>query len=147
MLVSGVEKSDSIIHILVSVLLQILFPFRLLCSILLRLSYILNSNPSRCCCCLVAQSCMILCDPMNCSTPGFPVLHYLLEFAQTHVHWIDDAIQSSHPLSVPFPLSLNLSQHQGLSQWVNFSHQVAKILELQLQASDPVLPTFRVDFL
>ena len=65
-------------------------------------------------CCSVAQSCPTLCDPMDCSTSGFPVLHHLLEFAQTHVHWVSDAIQPSHPLSSP-SLALNLSQHQGLS--------------------------------
>ena len=73
-----------------------------------------------------------LCDPMDCSTPGFPVLLYLPEFAQTHVHWISDAIQPSHSLSSP-SLALNLSQHQGLFQWVSSLHQVAKVLELQLQ--------------
>ena len=66
-------------------------------------------------CCSVTQSCPTLCNPMNCSTPGFPVLHYLPEFVQTHVHWVRDAIQPSHPLSPPSP-SLNLSQHQGLFQ-------------------------------
>ena len=65
-------------------------------------------------CCSVAPSCLTLCDPMNCSTPGFPVLHHLLELAQTHVHWVGDAIQPSHPLSPPFPPALNLSPHQGL---------------------------------
>ena len=70
---------------------------------------------------------------MDCSTPGFPVHHQLLEFAQTHVHWVSDAIQPSHPLSSPFPPALNLSQHQGLFQWVSSSHQVAKVLEFQLQ--------------
>ena len=74
-----------------------------------------------------------LCDPIDCSKPGFPVLHHLLEFAQTHVHWVSDAIQPSHPLSPPSPSALNLSQHQGLFQWVSSSHQVAKVLELQLQ--------------
>ena len=69
-------------------------------------------------CCSVAQSCPTLCKSMDCSTPGFPVFHYLLEFAQTHVHWVDDAIQLSHPLLPPSPPVLNLSQHQGLSQWV-----------------------------
>ena len=64
-----------------------------------------------CSCCSVAKSCLTLCDPMNCSTPGFPVLHYLQEFAQTHVYWVCDAIQPSHPLSPPLP-ALNLSQHQ-----------------------------------
>ena len=81
----------------------------------------------------VAQSCSTLCDPMECSTPGFPVHHHLLEFAQIHVHWIGDAIQQSHPLSSPSPTAFNLSQDQGLSQWVSSSHQVAKVLELQLQ--------------
>ena len=70
------------------------------------------------CCCSVAQSCQTLCDPMDCSTPSFPVLHYLPEFAQTHVHWVGDSIQPSYPLSSPSPPALNLSQHQGLSQWV-----------------------------
>ena len=65
--------------------------------------------------------------------PGFPVLHYLLEFAQTHVHWIRDSIQPSPPLSPPSPPALNLSQHQGLFQWVGSSEQMAKVLELQLQ--------------
>jgi len=72
---------------------------------------------------------------MNSSTPGFPVLHYLPEFPQTHVHWVGDAIQSSHPLLSPSPPAFNLSQHQGLFQWVGCSHQVAKVLELQLQPS------------
>ena len=81
----------------------------------------------------VAQSCPTLCDPMNCSTPGLPVHHQLPEFTQTHVHWVGDAIQPSHPLSSPSPPALNLSQHQGLFQWVSSLHQVAKILEFQLQ--------------
>ena len=62
-----------------------------------------------CCCCSDAKSCPTLCNPMNCSTPGFPVLYYILEFAQTHVHWVGDAIQLSHPLSPPFPLVFSLS--------------------------------------
>ena len=73
-----------------------------------------------------------LCDPMNCSTPGFPVHHQFPEFTQTHVHWVGDATQSSHPLSSP-PPTYNLSQYQGLFKWVSSSHQVAKGLELQLQ--------------
>ena len=81
----------------------------------------------------VAQSCPTLCDPMNRSTPGLPVHHQLPEFTQTHVHRISDAIQSSHPLSSPSPPALKLSPHQGLFQRVNSSHQVAKILEFQLQ--------------
>ena len=70
---------------------------------------------------------------MNCSMPGLPVHHQLLEFTQTHVHWVGDAIQLSHPLSSPSPPALNLSQHQGLFQWVSSAHQVAKVLEFQLQ--------------
>ena len=62
----------------------------------------------------VAQSCPTLCNPMDCSTPGFPVLHCLLEFAQAHVHWVGDTIQPSHPLLSPSPPALSLSQHQGL---------------------------------
>ena len=80
----------------------------------------------------VSLSCLTLCDPMDCSMPGFPVHHQLPEFAQTHVHWIDDAIRPFHPLSSPFPLTINLSQCQGLFQWVSSSYQVAKLLELQL---------------
>ena len=74
-----------------------------------------------------------ICDPMDCCTPGFLVLHYLLEFAQTHVHWVGDTIQTSHPLTPPFPPAFNLSQHHSLFQWTGSSHQVAKVLELQLQ--------------
>ena len=95
-------------------------------------------------CCSVSQSCPTLCDPMDYSTPGFPVLHYLQEFAQTHVHWVDDAIKPSHLLSSPSPPTLNLSQHQGLFQWVSPSHQVAKLLELQHQSFQWI---FRVDFI
>ena len=81
----------------------------------------------------VAQSCLTLCDPMNHSMPGLPVHHQLPEFTQTHIHWVGDAIQPSHSLSSPSPPALNLSQHQDLFQWVSSSHQVAKILEFQLQ--------------
>ena len=83
-----------------------------------------------------------LCSPMDCGTPDFPVLHHLPDFAQTHVHWVGDAIQSSHPLSSSSP-ALNLSQHQGLFQWVDSSHQGSQILELQLQTFEWI---FRVDF-
>ena len=72
-----------------------------------------------CCCCSVAQSCPTLCDSMDCSMPGLPVPHHLLEFAQVHVHCIGDPIQPSHPLMLPSPSALNLSQHQGLFQWVS----------------------------
>ena len=81
----------------------------------------------------VAQSCPTLCDPMNCSTPGLPVHHKLLEFTQTQVHRVSDAIQPSHPLSSPSPPAPNPSQHQSLFQWVSSSHEVAKVLEFQLQ--------------
>ena len=79
------------------------------------------------CCCSITKSCLTLCNPMDCSTPSFPVLHYLLEFAQIHVHWVSDAIQSSHPPLLPSPCALNLSQHQGLFQWVSSSNQVAEV--------------------
>ena len=81
----------------------------------------------------VAQSCPTLCDPMNRSMPGLPIHHQLPEFTQIHVHRVGDAIQPSHPLSSPSPPAPNPSQHQGLSQWVNSSHKVAKIFEFQLQ--------------
>ena len=80
----------------------------------------------------VSQPCLTLCDPMNCSTPGLPVHHQLLEFTQTHVHRVGDAI---HPLSSPSPPAPNPSQHQGLFQWVNSSHELAKLLEFQLLTS------------
>ena len=81
----------------------------------------------------VSQSCPTLCDPVNCSTPGLPVHHQLLEFTQTHVHRVGDAIQQSHPLSSPSSPALNPSQHQSLFQGVNSSHEVAKVLEFQPQ--------------
>ena len=81
----------------------------------------------------VTQSCPTICDPMNHSTPGLPVHHKLPEFTQTHVHRVRDAIQPSHPLSSPSPPAPNPSQHQGLFKWVSSSHQVAKVLEFQLQ--------------
>ena len=80
----------------------------------------------------VAQSCPTLCDPMNRSMPGLPVHHELPEFTQTHVHRVSDAIQPSHPLSSPSPPAPNPSQHQSLFQWVNSSHEVAKVLGFQL---------------
>ena len=80
----------------------------------------------------IAQSCPTLCDPTDRSTQGLPVHHQLPEFTQTHVHWVGDAIQPSHPLSSLSP-TFNLSQHQGLFQWVSSLHQVAKVLEFQLQ--------------
>ena len=81
----------------------------------------------------VVQLCPTLCDPMDCNTSGFPVHHQLLKLAQTHVHQVSDAVQPSHPLSSPSPPAFNLSQHQGLFQRVSSSHQMAKVLEFQLQ--------------
>ena len=81
----------------------------------------------------VAQSCLILCNPVNCSTSGLLAHHQIPEFTQTHVHWVGDAIEPSHPLSSPSPSAPNPSQHQSLFQWVNSSHEVAKALEFQLQ--------------
>ena len=89
---------------------------------------------------------LTLCDPMDCSTPGFPVHHQLLELTQTHVHQVGDAIQPSHPLSSPSPPTFYLSKHQGLFQWVSSSHQVAKVLEFQLQHQS-FQRIFRTDFL
>ena len=96
--------------------------------------------------CSVARSCLTLCDPMDCRTPGFPVFGYILEFTHIHVSWVNDAIQPSHSLSPPSPLALSSSQHQGLFQWVSSSHQTAKVLELQLQHQS-FQRIFRVDFL
>ena len=94
----------------------------------------------------VAQSCPNLYDPMNRSMPGFPVHHQLPELTQTHVHWVGDVIQPSFPLSSPSPPAFNLSQHQGLFQWVSSSHQVDKVLEFQLQHQS-FQWIFRTDFL
>ena len=81
----------------------------------------------------VTQSCLTLCNPMNRSMPGLPVHHQLLEFTQTHIHRVSDAIQPSHPLSSPSPPAPNPFQHQSLFQCVNSLHEVAKVLEFQLQ--------------
>ena len=94
----------------------------------------------------VAQLCPTLCRPMDCSTPGLPVQHQLLEFIQTHVHWVSDVIQPSHPLSSPSPPVFNLSQYQGLFKRVTSSHQVAKVWELQFQHQS-FQWIFRTDFL
>ena len=99
-----------------------------------------------CCCCSVAQSNPNICKSMDCSMPGLPVLHHLLELAQTHVHLVGDAIQPSHPLRSPSPPAFNLSQHQGLFQWVSSSHWAARVLELQLQHQS-FQWIFRTDFL
>ena len=84
-------------------------------------------------CSSVAQLCLTFCDPIDFSMSGLPVYHQLPEFTQAHVHWVSDAIQRSHPLLSPSPPAFNLSQHQGLFKWVSSSHQVAKVLEFQLQ--------------
>ena len=81
-------------------------------------------------CCSITESCPALGNPMDCSMPAFPILHYLLELAQ--IHWADNAIQPSHPLLPSSPPALNLSQHQGLFQWVSSLHPLAKGLEPQL---------------
>ena len=94
----------------------------------------------------VAQSCPTLCNYTDCSMPGLPVHHQLPELTQTLVHWVSDAIQPSHALSSPLPPAFNLSQHQGLFNWVCSSQQVAKVLEFQLQHQS-FKWIFRTDFL
>ena len=96
------------------------------------------------CCWWATQSCLTLCNPMDCSMPDFPVLYCLPVFAQSPVHWVGGAIQPSHPLLSPSPPALNLSQHQGLLQWVGCSNQVTKSLVLQHQSFQWI---FRIDFL
>ena len=106
-----------------------------------------TSRMLECCCCSVTQSCPTLCEPMDCSIPDFPVLHYLLKFAQTQVHWLDD-VQPSHPRSTPSPHALNLSQHQGVFQWVSSLHQVVKVLDFGFSSSSKYseLISFRIDW-
>ena len=99
-----------------------------MCVLSLPLSYFSICNPVQ-----FQFSRVRLGDPINHSTPGLPAHHQLLESNQTHVHWVGDATQLSHPLSSPSPPALNLSQHQGLFKWVSSLHQVAKVLEFQLQ--------------
>ena len=96
--------------------------------------------------CLVANLCPTPCNPIGCNTPGRPVPLHLTEFTQTHIHWVSDAIQPSHPLSSPSPPTFNLFQHQGLFQYISSSHQVAKVLEFQLR-HESFQWIFRVDFL
>ena len=96
------------------------------------------------CWCSVAKSGLTLCDSMDCSTPDFPVLHRLLELVQTHVHRVYDAIQPSHPLSSPSPFALNLSQPQGLFQWVDSSTQVASS-SISPSSEYSGLISFRID--
>ena len=96
-------------------------------------------------CSSVPQSCPTLCHPMDCSTSGFPVHHQLPEFTQTGVHRVGDAIQASHPLLFPSPPTYNIAQHLSLFKWVSFSHQVAKVLEFQVQHQS-FQWVFRTDF-
>ena len=99
----------------------------------------------------LAQLCPTLCNPIDCGMPVFPVLHQLLELAQTYVHPVGDVIQPSHPLLFPSPPAFSLSQHQGLFQWLSSSHQVAKVLEFSFSISPSSeysgLISFRVDWL
>ena len=98
----------------------------------------------------VAQSCPTLCDPMDCNMAGFPVHHQLPELAQIYVHQVGDAIQPSHPLLSPSPPAFNLSQNQGLFQWVCSLHQVAKVLEFSFSISSSNeysgLISFKIDW-
>jgi len=98
------------------------------CTLQMDVVYCIRSDQIR----SVAQLCPTLCDPINRSTPGLPVHHQLPKFTVTHVHRVSDDIQPSHPLSSPSPPAPNPSQHQSLFQWVNSSHEVAKVLEFQL---------------
>ena len=113
--------------------------------------YFLSLLRDRECCCSVSKSCLTLCNPLDYSTSGFPVHHHLLEFAQTHVNWIGDSIQSSHPLSSPSPPAFHLSQHQGLFQWVCFLHWWPKYWSFRFTISPSneysELISFRMDWL
>ena len=95
----------------------------------------------------LTQSWLTHCDPMDCSLPGFPVLHQLPELAQTHVHQVSDAIQPSHPLSPPSSPAFSLSQHQGIFQWVSSSHQVANVFSFSIRPTNEYsgLISFRID--
>ena len=118
-------------------------------SLKVRWEFVFSVMDLGCCCycyCSVAQLCLTLCDSMDGSSIDFLVLHHLLELAQTHVHQGGDASQSCYPLSSPSPPALNLSQHQGLFQWVSSLHQVAKVFEFQLQHQF-FQWIFRIDFL
>ena len=116
--------------------------FKYICSLLLlQLLFLISYFMSNCFIYPLTAllfSCWVVSDslqPMDCSTPGFPVLHYLLEFAQTHVHWVGDAIQPSHPLSPSSPPALNLSQHQGLFQWILISFRIGWFDLLAMQGA------------
>ena len=100
------------------------------------------------CCCSVTKSCPTLCDPMDCRTPGSPVLHYLLEFAQIHVHWVSDAIWLSHPLLPSPTFDFNLSQYQGFFQWVGSLYQALWSFSFSIRLSNEYLGLiyFRIDW-
>ena len=119
-------------------------------------SFSVQWKNQRRCCCSVAKYCLTLCDPMDWSTPGFPVLHHLPEFAQIHDHWVGDTFQTPHPLLLPSYPALSLSQHQSLLQWVSYLHQVvsigtsasASVLPVNIQCWFPLgFPLARIDFL
>ena len=99
-----------------------------------------------CYCCSVTKSCPALCNPMDCSTPGPGVLHYLLEFAQVHVHWVSDALQPSNPLLPSSPFALNLAQHQGLFKWVGSCTGWSKYRRFRVSFSNEYwgLTSFRI---
>ena len=99
------------------------------------------------CFCSVTKLCVTLWDPMDCSTPGFPVPHHLPKFAQGHTHWIGDTIQPSQPLSPSSPSAFSLSQHQGLFQWVSCSHQVASVFPKNIQCWFPLRLTGLISLL
>ena len=117
-----------LITVKIGLCLSLSYFFCVLCSFYFIISQLLHSVQFS----SVTHSCPTLCDPVNRSTPGLPVHHQLPEFTQTHIHRVSDAIQPSHPLSSPSPPAPNPSQHQSLFQWVNSSHEVAKVLEFQL---------------
>ena len=122
------EAWDEELRVLISP--RLYFQGAIIKLLLSMISFILTSTKL---CCSIAKLCPTLCNPMDCNMPGFPVLHYLPKFAQSHVHCVEDAIQPSHPLWPPSPPAFSHSQHQGLFQWISSLHQVAKVLELQLQ--------------
>ena len=132
--------------------MKVLMLLQLLCNILLNkfiyiyiYTYIFIYLVIIICCCLVAKSCLILCDFMNYRLPGSSVLHCLPELAQIHVHWVGDTVYPAYPLLLP-SLAFNLSQHWGLFQCVDSLHHMAKVLELQLQQL-PSQWIFRIGFL
>jgi len=143
MIGTGLKSGTQDLGIKLSLLAQMLRCHRVLCTLLD------GGQTSLAACCSVAQSCPTLYNPVDCSTLCSPVLYYLPEFAQTHVHWVDDAVQPSHPLSSPSPPALNPSQHQGLSQWVGSLYQGPKYwsfsFSISLSNEHSRLIFFRID--